>query len=394
MQKYIWTGIDLSGAIHKGQTWARSKDHLIALLLYEDIGLIKAKASLFKSKISYKEKINTISHLVALLKSNIRINQALGIIKDSCSNAYLKKILADIKELIESGQSIGNAFYCHKNTFDQLFCSLMLSGEHTGSLANSLDYFISYSKRIINFKNKTKKLLVTPAITFLVFLVIVLALFLFIVPRFNDIFATFNKPLPRSTYYILKISNLLTTKSILYLALIVLVFLLFFSYSFRKTKLGKIKNWVLFKSFGLSNFYKLIYRSMFFQMLNVLLKGNVTLVDSLNAIATAIDNDLVFEEIKLIIKNLNLGYNFTDSLKKSKILSNKEIIEIISIGESSDDISNVVNYLANYYTTQVYSILNYFSNIVQPLILIILGLLIASIILALYIPIFTLSDIV
>lgn len=396
MQRYCWTGIDLKGQVKNGKKWARSQDHLINLLILDDIGLVKSRESYFSSKqVKHKQKIVIISRLVALLKNGFNISHALGVVKDSFSNnKYVKIVLSDIKDLIESGQSITNSFKSHPNIFDYFVCSLISAGEHTGNLVNSLDYFVKYSDNLLKFRKKVMSLLLTPFITFVVFFLIVIALLMFIVPRFESIFSSFDKPLPASTYYILLISKFLGTNCFLFFIVFVLCLLLLLSYFLRNSKFNWIKQVLILNTPILNKLYKLFYKVIFFQMLNVLLVGGVSLVDSLEAIAFSIKNSFVYKDIVNISNHIKSGQTFSGALSESKLFSGIELLEIINIGESTGDLTGVVSYLSDFYTQTIYGILKYFANIIQPLILIILGLLIAGIILALYVPIFTLSSII
>lgn len=400
MPYYSWSGIDLTGKILTGKQFARSTLDLDKHLFNQEIALLNAKESkiinlkLLISKPTKKSINQIINHISLLLKAGLTIHQALEVICKNTKNEFLKVILKDILRYIYEGQTLSEALNFHKDLFDLLTRSVIYSGEKSSNLSDAFIELANHNIIIENFKKKVKAALFMPIITLLLFIAISLGIFIFVIPKFEIFFNTIDEnKISKSTRFILYISKLVNSQKPLYFIIILSIILIF-------TKLFKLNLWnyiqqkILFKMPIISDFLFLTYQAKFLQKLNLLLKAGTHITNALEIITNSSENLNETIELEIILKQIKAGKNLSYALSESKILNTYELIALIEVGESSGNLIISIEQASAIYQNKVYTTLNKASFLIQPIILIILGSLISSLILAIYIPIFTLSSVI
>ena len=397
MPYFYWQGIDLEGNIHTGNQFARSINDLDNYLITNNIGLIKAKESriyLIKFYISKKHINDCINHISILLKAGVRIYKAINIVSDSTKNKHLKLILKDIANNIYYGLSFSQALKMHKNVFDNLTISVIQAGENSSNLTNAIEKLDKHNKVLDEFIKKIKIMLLLPTLTFILFIIIVISLLIFIIPQFETFFNNLKATdMPNITRIVLSLSRGLRSKALFYLPLIFVGFYLIIKlFKFNSSKYFKDK--LSLKMPIVSNILTIFYLSKFLQLLNLLLSSNLTLANSLEIIQNSIDNLYIKEQVQNLLNTIKSGKELSYGIENIDILKNDEIIELVKVGESSGDLTFVINQASELYQTRVYNSMSKGILLIQPLLLIILGCLIGMLILSVYSPLFTLSSII
>lgn len=396
MPFYKWKGINLFGNIVKGRSFAKNSITLGNNLLDLEIGLMHSKEVILLSQFFITEDMvtNMLYKIAILLKSGVRLYYALKTVQVTISNSFLKLILEEISKDIINGSTFNQAISYYPNIFNQLTLTLIKSSEQTGNLSDILFDLCTHKKALQEFKEKTLNALITPIITFVCFIFIALIIFIFMVPKIALILQSFNKPIPTTTQTIINISNYICGLNLIKTILgLITIFIIFFYYF--KTKIGKQNaEKIILKIPIISNIIKANYYTYFLQTLTTLIKGNITLSTSLDLIANSIKNSLITSQIKSISKSIKSGRTLTQAIKESSFFNTHELTTLIYIGESSSELCIMLEQANLIYQAQFYQILNNINTYIQPLLLIILAILIGALVLSVYLPIFSLSEII
>lgn len=397
MPYYWWRGINLEGFDVRGMTFARSQMSLDANLLKLDIGLIKARQNLlylFLKPISSAEKQEAINYAATLLKSYIKLNIALQLVANSIKHPYLKAVYQDISQIIEEGELFSQAVAQYPDIFDELSCTVISCGEASGDIAGSLKLLAGHNKTVADFNKKLRSALLMPTVSFIAFCVLLLAVFIFIIPRFEVFFNGFNKPLPKITSMLIGISRWLNSLSIVLVATTFILVIILIKLGLRSFQGRIFADKLALKLPVIGNFNKLAIHAKILNSLSILLSGHVHLKDALEVSQTAISNNVMKSALNRVILNFEGGMTLSAAIEKEKLLAMPDFIAMLKIGESSGQLSLMVDQAAKIYLARLYEKLNWATTLVQPIVLIILGILIASIVSAVYIPIFTLSSLI
>ncbi len=394
MPYYKWYGVNLEGSIKKGKKFARSLQSLEAELLELDIGMISTRKCLLQKKLKQSAILACIQYMATLLEGGIRLNKALEIVKDSTSAFYLKDILADLQLHLEQGENFAYTLSFYPEIFKPFFISLVEVGQASGTLYEALRHYIDHARYIESVNHKLKAALITPLITFIFFIITSLGLFLFVVPQFEAIFSSFNEPLPYSTQLLFSLRQAVDISFVKYASLALLLSILLLMFIMKKTKVVSLKHVLLVKMVGIKEISILIYRTQVLYMLTILLKKGIRITQALEIVANSLNNAYIVNDLMNIKICVEEGLSLNKSFENSSYFSCLELKSIIKVGEHSGDLVEVIRYSAFFYQQRAYRKLKLITTFIQPIILLILGGLIAALIFALYIPLFTLNTLI
>lgn len=394
MPYYSWIGVDLEGNIKKGKNFSRSEEILNKFLLYKNsISPIKVKKiSAFFYKIPTSVKVNIINHFAVLLSSSIHMNKACNIVSRVIKHKYSKEILIDIENAIEEGISFSKALSYHPTFFDSLSYAVITAGEQSGNLARSFLLLSEHNQVINRFKEQVRSALLVPILTFVFFIIVILSIFIFVIPQFESFFATVNEPLPKATRIIFALSNWIRYSSISHSTLLLLFLCLLLFFLRKKTK--KYKDRILISFPVIGHFFILIYRSQFLQVIHILLSSGIQIVESLNIAYDTLKNFQVRQAIKELSSEIYSGKSVSQALQVNSFFSSPELQALLEVGESAGDIGKICAQASAIFQKRVYAYINRMVSLVQPILLITLGLCIAFLIFSVYMPLFTLSSII
>lgn len=391
MPCYYWKGIDFRGSIHKGNQFYRSENHLEQDLLSKNIGLIECqlKRDTFKQHVPIRLKDFFIEHLYTLLKSQIRLHQAIELASHSVAHHYFKQIICDIGLIVLEGQPLYKALELYPKIFDHLTISIISVGEESSNLTNALEQLVVHGNHVKEFKAKIKSSLFIPALTFCFFTVVMGGFFVFVVPRFESFFQSFKAPLPKITQFVLSLSLFIRSTSLFYF----FSGLLGLSLAFRVFKLpvfGSMRDSLLFNTPVIKNISLMICRLRFLQILSISLSSGMHLLGCMNLTYNIMKSEYIKTLLRELIGKIENGVNLSLAINES-VLDDLETVALIKIGESSGNLSQMVAKALDLYQKKFYLRVDQISSLIHPLVLLILGILISLSIFAVYVPIFTLT---
>lgn len=393
---FLWEGTDKTGKKVKGEMIAPGEAFVRQSMRRQGINVLKVhKQGIFAraKKITEKDIALFTRQLATMLKAGVPLLQAFDITARSHANPSLQRLLAEIKADVETGSSMNAAFRKHPQYFDGLFCNLVNAGEQAGILDTVLDRLATYKEKMLAIKGKIKSALFYPTTVLVVAFIITAGIMIFVIPSFKDLYAGSGQGLPALT-------ELVITASDFFVAWWYAIFgvvaggIYAFSYSLTHSPAfrAKVDAWIL----KVPVFGPLIEKatvSRWARTFSSMFSAGVPMVESLDSVAGASGNH-VFAEATLKIKTqVATGAALAASLQASGVFPNM-LIQMVAIGEESGSLDTMLSKVADYYEREVDDAVAGISSLMEPFIMVILGVLIGTIVIAMYLPIFKMGSVV
>ncbi len=395
MPSYNWKGIDWYGNIYYGKDFARSFNDLAKKLLNQEIGLLSANYALktsFFNKISISTKFHFFKDLSILTESGIKLHKALDIIANRTKTSLFNKIIEEIAFDIKEGAEFSQSMQRYPKIFDNLIIQIVQAGEESGKTVESLKLLSLHLEKQDKFLRKLRSALLLPAITFTLFMITTLIIFIIIIPSFSAVLSSY-KTLPSSTQKLLNLSQFISNLNPI---LVITTFLFFLIISLRILKKPKVKSFFdlfLLKIPFLGKIIKYFNLAYFLQSVSLLLFGGVNLSKALLLAKNSINNSFINNDLNKVSENVSMGLTLNESFKNLPTLNCiPDLIEMINIGEESGNLGFMLNQAALIYFDKIDEFLALFLTVTQPILMIILGLITSLLIFSVYIPIFNLPN--
>ncbi|TCJ16331.1 type II secretion system F family protein [Parasulfuritortus cantonensis] len=390
---FVWEGTDKLGRKIKGEMLAAGEAVVKQSLRRQGINATKVRKQSMLArgkKITEKDIALFTRQLATMVKAGVPLLQAFDITARSHANPSLQRLLGVVKADVESGTSLNQAFRRHPKHFDALYCNLVEAGEAAGILETVLDRIAAYKEKILAIKGKIKSALMYPAIVVVVAFIITTGIMLFVIPTFKELFEGSGAELPALTALVIKISDAFTAWWWAIFGVIGIAIAAFMqAFSRSKTFRARIDAW----SLKLPIFGPLIEKatvSRWARTFSSLFAAGVPMVEALESVAGASGN-AVFEEATLKLRtDVATGASLTSSLQAAKVFPTM-LIQMVAIGEESGALDSMVEKVADFYEREVDDAVAGISSLIEPLIMVVLGGLIGTIVIAMYLPIFKLG---
>lgn len=394
MPHYVWKGVNLHARVLKGVYFAPSVQELESILFKKEIALLACwPKKLWRKNISLDLKISYFTQIFMLIQSGMRLPDALTLVAGQMHHAYFAFIAHEIAQKVNNGHSFSSGLKSYPSIFNSLMIQLVQVGEESGSLTSALQVLLNHLEEFSLFKTRLRSALFMPLITFCFFITIIITMLLLVVPQFEHIFKSMHKELPDITKTILGISSFVRGYGIFILVSITMLGLILYRYA--QTENGKKLLDKLIIRLPLFN-QIIINKTMasFFQALSLLVEGGMPLVKAMAITKASIGNTLLKKHIDMLQEELNSGYSFDQAMTLSCYFCTQEIICLIKIGQEAGIFTIMTKRIAGIYQQKLIKTLNRINALLGPVLLLILGFLIAGLILALYTPIMNLSAII
>ena len=391
---FIWEGSDKLGRKIKGEMLAAGEHVVRQALRRQGITVAKVrKQSMFAGakKISEKDIALFTRQLSTMVKAGVPLLQSFDITARSHANPALQRLLGSIKADVESGSALNQAFRRHPKYFDALYCNLVEAGEQAGILETVLDRIATYKEKILAIKGKIQSALMYPAIVLVIAFVITAGIMVFVIPTFKQLYESSGAELPALTNMVIYISDVFVKWWwLIFGVLIGAVIALLQAIKRSKTLRARLDA----LSLKIPVFGPLIEKatvSRWARTFSSLFSAGVPMVEALESVAGAAGNS-VFEEATLKLRtDVATGASLTSSLQAAKVFPNM-LIQMVSIGEESGALDAMVDKVADYYEREVDDAVAGISSLMEPLIMVVLGSLIGTIVIAMYLPIFKMGS--
>jgi type IV pilus assembly protein PilC len=393
---YLWEGTDKKGKRVKGEMRAAGEAFVSATIRRQGISNITVKKqSGFKrsKKITEKDVTLFTRQLATMLKAGIPLLQVFDIVGKGNNNPSVTKLLADIKSDVETGSSLSQAFRKYPLYFDSLFCNLIGAGEQAGILDSLLDRLASYKEKIMAIKSKIKSALIYPISIIVVAFVITAVIMIFVVPAFKELFSSFGADLPAPTLLVMAISDAFVT----YWWLIFSTIgggLWFFFYTWKRSvNMQNTMDRLLLKLPIFGELIKKATIARFSRTLSTMFAAGVPLVEALESVAGASGNRVYYLATQNIQKEISTGTSLTTAMDNTNVFPNM-VIQMVAIGEESGALDDMLAKVADFYEAEVDDAVAAISSLMEPVIMVVLGTLIGGLVIAMYLPIFKMGEVV
>ena len=397
-QVFSWEGTDKSGKKTKGEI--NSPNAIVARAELRKKGInptkVKKKGSGFTlpglgAKITPADIALFTRQLATMMKAGVPLVQSFEIVADGMDNPAMKELILKIRDEVSSGQSFAHAVRTQPEHFDDLFCNLIEAGEQSGALETMLDRLAEYKEKSEQLKGKIKSAMNYP-ISILVIAGIVSSILLIkVVPQFEEIFAGFGAELPEFTQMVVDMSRFMTEWWFVGLSALAAMFFGFKEIHKRSQAFRDGKERLLLKLPILGDIIDKSCIARFARTLSTTFSAGVPLVDALESVAGAAGNVVYLEAINKIKDEVSSGIQLNTSMKASGVFPNM-VIQMVAIGEEAGALDGMLDKAATYYEEMVDNSVDGLTSLMEPIIMSFLGVVIGGLIIAMYLPIFSMGD--
>jgi type IV pilus assembly protein PilC len=344
-----------------------------------------------RRKLSTREFLVFNQELATLLKAGMPLVQSLDILRQRLPNPVFKAVLDDIYERVRAGSSLSEAFEAQGELFPGVYTATLFAGEKSGNLEQVLRRYVAYTKVISAVRRRTISALVYPMILLALSIIVVAIIMLKVVPEFASFYDQFGRELPASTRVIVAISTFISHYVFFILAAIVAVAVGFWYWLQRPGERVRIDHIVLGLPLAGPTVRK-YSTSQAARTLATLLGGGIPLVNALDISARSIGNQFMARELHLAAQQVREGRALAQAMNERGHFPDVAI-KMVEVGESTGALQDMLNSLADFYDEEIETGLGRFVTLVEPLLLVTMGLVIAALLLALYMPLFQLSSV-
>jgi type IV pilus assembly protein PilC len=392
---FVWEGKDRNGKNVRGEMRAAGDALVNASLRKQGILVTKIKKQTFKSGKRIKEKDVTLftRQLATMMKAGVPLLQAFDIVGRGHSNASVSKLLNDVRSDIETGSSLNQAFRKYPLYFDPLFCNLVAAGEQAGILDALLDRLATYKEKILAIKSKIKAALFYPVAVLAVGFIVTAVIMIFVIPAFKSVFSSFGADLPGPTLVVMGISDFFVSYWYIIFGLLFGGLYFFFQAWRRSIKIQAFMDRALLQAPIFGDLVRKSSIARWTRTLATMFAAGVPLVEALDSVGGASGNWVYAEATKKIQGDVSTGVSLTNAMQNTNVFPNM-VIQMVSIGEESGSLDGMLSKVADFFEAEVDDSVDALSSLLEPLIIVILGVLVGGMVVAMYLPIFKLGQVV
>jgi type IV pilus assembly protein PilC len=390
---FSWEGKDRSGKVVKGEMRAAGTIVITSTLRRQGIRVTKVTKTKTKGTIRDKDITLFTRQLATMMKSGVPLLQAFDIVGKGHSNQAVAKLLMDIKMDIETGSSLANAFRKYPLYFDALFCNLVAAGEAAGILDDLLDRLATYKEKIQAIKGKIKSALFYPISIIVVAFIITAVIMIFVIPAFKELFQNFGADLPAPTLMIMAISDFFVDYWWAIFGGIGLGLYTFFYVWKRSTAMQRIMDRLVLKLPIFGDVIRKATVARWSRTLSTMFAAGVPLVEAMDSVAGAAGNHIYFDATKKIQIEVSTGSSLVDAMTQTNVFSNM-VLQMVAIGEESGSLDSMLSKIADFFEAEVDNAVEALSSLMEPVIMVVLGTLIGGMVVAMYLPIFKMGQVV
>jgi type IV pilus assembly protein PilC len=392
---FAWIGKDKTGKVVKGEVRASGDASVAANLRRQGIQVqsIKKVSQRGGKRITEKDIAIFTRQLAVMMKAGVPLLQAFDIVGKGHSNPSVAKLLYDIKTDVETGSSLASAFRKYPLYFDALFCNLVNAGEQAGILDTLLERLANYKEKILEIKGKIKSALFYPISIIVVALVVTAVIMIFVIPVFKDLFKGFGADLPGPTLFVMNISDWFVGNWWWVLPSLIGGTWFFFYTWKRSTTMQRVMDRIALKVPVFGDVIRKACIARWCRTLSTMFAAGVPLVESLDAVAGAAGNALYAAGTKRIQTEVSTGTSLTNAMGNTNLFPTM-VLQMTQIGEESGSLDNMLGKIAEYFEREVDDAVAALSSLLEPIIIVFLGVVIGGLVVAMYLPIFKLGSVI
>ena len=392
---FEWEGKDRGGKVVRGEIRAVGENQVKAALRRQGVlpGKIKKRRMRSGKRIKPKDIALFTRQLATMMKAGVPLLQSFDIVGRGNPNASVMRLLNDVRTDVETGTSLSAAFRKYPLYFNALYCNLVEAGEQAGILESLLDRLAVYMEKTEAIKSKIKSALMYPISVVVVAFVVVAVIMIFVIPAFKQVFSSFGADLPAPTLFVIAVSEFFVAYWWLIFGGIGGGLYFFFQAWQRSEKVQRVMDRVLLK---VPVFGALIEKSCiarWTRTLSTMFAAGVPLVEALDSVGGASGNSLYADATEKIQQEVSTGTSLTAAMTNVNLFPSM-VLQMTAIGEESGSVDHMLGKAADFFEAEVDEMVAGLSSLMEPIIIVFLGGLIGGIVVAMYLPIFKLGQVV
>jgi type IV pilus assembly protein PilC len=345
-----------------------------------------------RRRVSRQEFLLFNQELATLLKAGMPLTQSLDILRQRVTNPTFRAVLDGVYEKVVSGTSLSDAFGAHADLFPAVYSASLVAGERSGSLDAVIRRYVAYEKLVGAVRRRTLSALIYPAILVTMMAVLIGIILLKAVPAFADFYGTFDKPLPLSTRLIMAVSGAAVANFWLIIIAVVSVAVIAMIWSRQPTQRIRLDRMVLEIPWAGPTVRK-FFTAQTARMMSTLLGGGIPLVNALDISVRSLSNRHMANGLDEVRRRVQEGQGFAAALRARDVFPDVAI-KMVEVGESTGALQDMLNSLAEFYDEEIETEVERVTRLIEPVLLVVMGIIIAGVVLALYMPLFDLSSVV
>lgn len=350
----------------------------------------KKSGSLFFGKVSYLDKFLFVKHLGMMIKAGLPLREAISEIKEQTNSRKFKKVLDDIVSCLDNGESLASSLAKHPAVFDELFVNLIKAGEASGTLEENLKYLISQLEKNRDLQKKIKAALLYPILILSSTFVLIGILAVYILPKLIPLFESFEIELPLPTRILIWTIKLFQNYGLsIFIQIAVLIAIFIFISRFQAIK--KINHRIILRLPVIGKLNRNVNLAYFSRTLGVLISSGIPIIEALNITANTLSNVIYREELKKSIGRIQHGEEISGYLRTKPKLFSPVFTRMINVGEKTGKLDDSLFYLAEFYEKEVDDATRNLSTLLEPILLIIIGVAIGFIAISIIMPIYKIT---
>ncbi len=392
---FLWSGIDRNQREMRGEARGASETVVTTNLRRQGIRVTKIKRQTLRGgrRIGQKDITFFTRQLATMLKAGVPMLQSFDIVARGHSNARFSRLMLQIKSRIEAGSSLSQAFREHPAQFDALYCNLVHAGETSGTIDAILDRLAMYMEKILALKSKIKTALFYPISVLTVAIIVVWVIMVWVIPSFKQVFRSFGADLPAPTLMVIAVSDFVVVWWWLVFLVIGAAISSILVLHRRSAAFRVGFDRLLLKLPVIGQIVQKATIARWTRTLATMFTAGVPLVESLDAVAGASGNAVYAAATKKIQTDVSTGVSLTNSMANTGIFPTM-VLQMTQIGEESGSLDNMLGKVADFYEREVDDAVAALSTLLEPIIIVFLGVVIGGLVVAMYLPIFKLGAVV
>ncbi len=398
MPVFLWEGKNRKGEIQKGEMEAANEESIRSNLNRLRVTPTKIKkkpkdlfenVSFLQPKVKQADIILFCRQFSTMIDAGLPIVQCLDILHAQEENKTFKRILKDIKNSVETGATLAEALKKYPGHFDDLFVNMVSAGEAGGILDVILKRLSTHLEKTARLKSKVKGAMTYPTITIIVAILVIAVIMVFVIPVFQEMFADFGKELPAFTTMVVNASNF-TKANILYMIIALFIFI-FALRRYYRTENGRVFiDRILLKLPVFGDLLRKVAVAKFTRTMGTLLASGVAILESLDIVAKTSGNKVVEKAIYNVRTGIAEGRTMSDPLSESGVFPSM-VCQMIAVGESTGALDAMLEKIADFYDEQVDQAVDNLTSMIEPFMMVFLGVTIGGLVVAMYLPIFKMA---
>jgi type IV pilus assembly protein PilC len=392
---FEWEGKDKNGKIVRGEVRSGGEAQVSAQLRRQGVLVTKVKKRRMRGGSSIKQKDIAVftRQLATMMKAGVPLLQAFDIVARGSTNPRLTKLLTEIRTDVETGTSLSVAFRKHPMQFNALYCNLVEAGEQGGILEQLLERLAIYEEKTMQLKQKIKSALVYPVAVLVVAFVVLTIIMLFVIPSFKEVFTSFGAELPAPTLAVMWLSEQFVSYWYIIFGVIIGGGYFFIQSWRRSEKMQMAMDRLLLRAPVFGDLIRKAVLARWTRTLSTMFGAGVPLVEALDSVGGAAGNAVYAQATEQIQREVSTGTALTMAMQNTGVFPTM-VLQMASIGEESGSLDHMLGKAAEFYEEEVDEMVKGLSSLMEPFIIVILGVLIGGIVVSMYLPIFKLGAVV